>query len=142
VLSILYLAVETRNNTNTIQSQTSQGLLELSNSYQLEVIGNPELADYFGEATKNLKVLLKLSDFDLSWRKEVNSIDRNKRLIAILTVHLQMKYGEVGTGLLIVTNLFVEKETYISGKVHRGAMAVHSQHMLTKLLKTSVDLRV
>ena len=74
MLSILYLAVETRNNTNTIQSQTSQGLLELSNSYQLEVIGNPELGRLLWRGYEEPESLIEVERFrfELEKRSQFN----------------------------------------------------------------------
>ncbi len=60
VLSIVYLAVEVQRNTNAIQSQTQQGLLELVAEDNMVVATNAELADLYVRAQKNLAGLTEV----------------------------------------------------------------------------------
>ena len=57
VVSILYLAVEVQSNTNAIQSQTQQGLLELTADENLLVASSPDLADLYVRAQKDLSAV-------------------------------------------------------------------------------------
>jgi len=60
VLSIVYLAVEVQRNTNAIQSQTQQGLLELVAEDNMVVAANAELADLYVRAQKDLASLTEV----------------------------------------------------------------------------------
>jgi hypothetical protein len=54
VVSILYLATEVQRNTNAIQSQTQQGLLELAADDNMLVASNGELAEIYVRAQEDI----------------------------------------------------------------------------------------
>lgn len=71
VVSIVYLTLEVQRNTNAIQSQTSQGLLELSNFANQQLATDAELSDLFLRGNEDLK---ELTDSErLRYRRWVNS---------------------------------------------------------------------
>lgn len=54
VLSIIYLAIEVRGNTNAIESQTRQGLLDAANAINMGVSNDSALADLIFRAQEGL----------------------------------------------------------------------------------------
>lgn len=71
VISIVYLTVEVQRNTSAIQSQTSQGLLEMANETNQLLSLNPELAAFFTRAQTGYDLLTPAEH--LRWRRWVNS---------------------------------------------------------------------
>jgi hypothetical protein len=55
--SIGYLTVEVQRNTRAVQSQTSQGLLELANSGNVTIAVDPSLSDLLLRATWDLDAI-------------------------------------------------------------------------------------
>ena len=71
VLSIAYLTLEVQRNTSAVQSQTSQGLLEMANQANMELAANADMADVFVRGNKDLDVLTPSER--LRYRRMINS---------------------------------------------------------------------
>lgn len=71
VASLVHLSFEVKRNTSAVQSQTSQGLLELSNEANLQIVSNPDFADLFLRANENLAGLNEIER--LRYRRHINS---------------------------------------------------------------------
>lgn len=71
VASIVHLSFEVKRNTSAVYSQTSQGLLEMSNQANVQIASNAEFADIFLRANENIDLL---SDIErLRYRRHINS---------------------------------------------------------------------
>lgn len=71
VVSIVYLTIEVQRNTSAIQSQTSQGLLEMANETNQLLSLTPEMAELFMRAQTEYELLTPAEH--LRWRRWVNS---------------------------------------------------------------------
>ncbi len=71
VVSIVYLTIEVNRNTSAIQSQTSQGLLEMANDANQLLALTPGMADLFVRAQTDYDLLTAAEH--LRWRRWVNS---------------------------------------------------------------------
>jgi hypothetical protein len=71
VASLVHLSFEVKRNTSAVRSQTSQGLLELSNEANLQIVSNPGFADLFLRANENLAGLNEIER--LQYRRHINS---------------------------------------------------------------------
>jgi hypothetical protein len=71
VLSIIHLAVEVQRNTSAVQSQTSQGLLEMANQANHQIAANATLAELFLIANRDLGQLTGTER--LQYRRHINS---------------------------------------------------------------------
>lgn len=71
VLSIAHLTLEVQRNTSAVQSQTSQGLLEMANAANMQLVANAEMAEIFVRANNDLGGLS--ASGRLRYRRMINS---------------------------------------------------------------------
>ncbi len=63
VVSLIFVTIELRNNTNAINSQTNQGLAELDSNLSVAIMVNPELVDLWLRGTNDPESLTEVEQF-------------------------------------------------------------------------------
>jgi len=91
VVSLVFVTLELRNNTNAINSQTNQGLAELNTTVSVSLMENPELADLWIRGTNDPESLTEVEQFRYRMIKDsvFNTWEQ--------AFNLRMNYGVAGT---------------------------------------------